>query len=334
MQQPIDGGSRCYDIHGMRLRVDAGAPELFQGVEAIAGPLRRDEALYDYVLRLRHGAVPDPGVTLAGYATWKGELPGGVPAVSHRADAEWRLTIPGRTLMILRPAQCRADVVVEPGSEAYLNLGALLPAICEFLAAKDHHVLHAASLYTEQNGRGQAVLLCGPSGMGKTTTALALAGAGLRLMADDATFLHHPDAESVPAIWGLPRPCKVHTNTLALLSWLRDLPMRRLGGSEEYGVDLQSVRGADPRGTAEPRLLLILDSRNDRAHRLAPLDKLATLSRLAQWNVRAGDGRADGSGGKAFRAMAGLVAHCETCLLSVGPDLQRLPDAILPRLRR
>ncbi len=61
--------------------------------------------------------------------------------------------------------------------------------LCDLLARAGHYVFHAACLLA---GKG-AVLVSGPSGIGKTTTALALAGQGMAMVTDDASFIALPD---------------------------------------------------------------------------------------------------------------------------------------------
>lgn len=297
------------------------------------GPFEvEDAAMGDVLLEVRHETGPFADEPVPGMEEyWRGTLPDGTPAVCHRGASARETVLPG--LARMRLTEQGADIRVAPGADGYLNLGCILPALCELLGRCGHHVIHAASLWGEVAGTRRALLLCGRGGLGKTTTALALARAGMQLLTDDATFLHFDgDAPETLRVWGLPRPCKVHRRTVELLPWLRPYTRAARAAGDEFMVELAALAGAGALAMAEPALLLFLEERNAEAHRLTPLDKVAAISRLANENVRAADPRAAGPAGEAFRALTTLVRRCRPCLLSVGPALGTLADAVVPLL--
>ena len=61
-------------------------------------------------------------------------------------------------------------------------------------------ILHAAALEVD----GKALVLCGPSGAGKTTLTLALAGRGLRLLTEEVVWIDRSGT-----VRGLPRPIHI-----------------------------------------------------------------------------------------------------------------------------
>ena len=179
------------------------------------------------------------------------------------------------------------------------------------------------------------MLISGRSGTGKTTTALALAGSGMDLITDDASFLAMPDAGRTPAaprVWGLPRPAKVHRRTLALLPWLGDFRRYDAQG-DEFVVVCDSLKPADPLEVVAPALVLLLEPRNLERHQVRELDAVEALARLVSENVRALDQRGTGSAGRAFGTLAALVRTTPVRSLSVGPQLDGLREVIEPLMR-
>ena len=69
----------------------------------------------------------------------------------------------------------------------------------------------------------RGVVITAPSNTGKTTTALALAGSGWRLLGDDVTYVRPPNLGT--AVWGFPRACNIRPGTLQLMPWLRSLSL-------------------------------------------------------------------------------------------------------------
>ncbi|MDK1032873.1 MAG: hypothetical protein QGD94_12760, partial [Planctomycetia bacterium] len=161
--------------------------------------------------------------------------------------------------------------------------------------------------------------------------AIALAHAGMTLMADDTSFVIRPDAGAAEglAVWGLPRPCKVHVATFDLLPWLNDLPRRPARTEDEFLIDLRDVSGGDSLQTASPGIVLFLEQRCDGEHAITPVGKMTAVGRLARENVRAVDKRAEGAAGDAFRTLVRLIDLSDTYLLSVGPRLDNLYEKII-----
>jgi len=104
-------------------------------------------------------------------------------------------------------------------------------------------------------------------------------------------------------------------------------------GGEELLLDLPAVTEADPRSTIAARAIFFLSERNASRHRITALPKLDALTRLARENVRTMDPDTGGTAARAFRTLGELVRRCDTWLLSVGPRLETLHEAVLDKVQ-
>jgi hypothetical protein len=221
-----------------------------------------------------------------------------------------------------------ARIVVSPDNKAGLLETCFLPLLCDCLGLAGHHVIHAASLFVQIGGQRRALIVSGMSGRGKTTLALALAGAGLGMLADDMTFYRAATANQPGQIWGIRIRCKVHSQTLELLPWLRDLPMGNVSLRGERLLDPKSLEPQTTGLTASPGLILFLNPRNTETHQIEPVDKVTALTRLTRENVRALDQHREAVAGRAFEALAELVRSSRTFQASLCPRLEELPDRL------
>jgi hypothetical protein len=277
-------------------------------------------------------------------------LRGGIPSEYYTAAGRRVVRVPGRAWGRLDFERRTLEIVCRPGQEGCVYDGCLTPLLCELLAYHGHFVVHAASLAFEQRGERVGVLLAGVSGAGKTTTSLALAHAGMLLLADDMSFIESPGTDGScggrPALesqagcprhefapprvglWGLRLTCKVHDNTRRLMPWLDACPASPARVDGETCVDVTTAVGESTDIVADPRLLLLLGPRSKGEHVLMSLDKTQALTKLAGENIRAFEHRADGSAGNAFRTLGRLVAQCEVYRLCVGEPLSTLAERI------
>jgi hypothetical protein len=260
---------------------------------------------------------------------WEGVPPGSRTRLAYYTGERTRLVEqPGLTRLCIDLRRRVADARVREGAEWSASFGCLIPVLSEFLPEVASCLVHAASAADAPGGR--AVLISGPSGAGKTTAALALTRGGLRLLTDDATVLTRCRGEI--AAWGVPRPCKVRRRTLELLPWLRELPDASRAEEEEFALDPAQFSLPHPQRPARVALVLMLQERNGERHRLAPMERVDALTRLANENVRALEPRAEAGPGTMFAMLAQLVRQCPVFALSVGPSLQKLPELVLSAL--
>ena len=329
-------GPRSYDVHGLRMNVRVESDSMVAPLDALLHPFAAGDAGQAPVrLLVRYDDLDSHSGTPPGMRPfWKGVLPGGMYLEYYTGEGVRQVEQPGRTRLHLDLERRLAKAWVRPGEEWSLGFGCLIPVLCEFLPQAGHHVVHCAVLRAEGEGGSAAVLVSGPSGAGKTTAALALAGAGMGLVTDDAGVLTAPAGGPQEAVraWGLPRPCKVHLRTLALLPWLRGLPRRPSRSEDEFLLAPGDIAPTDPKDELPVRLLLLLDERNGEGHRLTPIDALTAITRLTRENVRAPDSSADGPAGRAFGVLARLVGQCPAYSISIGPDIEGLHAAVDPLL--
>jgi hypothetical protein len=207
----------------------------------------------------------------------------------------------------------------------------MMTVIDSALMSAGQQMVHAASLVDEISGK--AILFCVPSGGGKTTTSLALAHGGFRLMTDDASVLI-PTASGF-AVWGMPRALKVHFKTAELLPWVGPLE-DKWDENGEQGVKIKdladriSVAAASP---VELGAIVLIGPRSPAGHSVAPVAKPELLVALAHDNVA---WRQAGMTPKALRTYATFsraVASVPTFKLSAGTDLASLPSVLREALQ-
>ncbi len=325
--EPTDTAApRTYDVHGLRLTASADSGALLDATTSTLEPFR-SEGPADWRLAVRYGVPPGPEAEPEGMRLfWQGNLPGGPFLRYFTAERRREGHLPGHARLRLDLDGRKGSIVAACGSEHLLSYGCVTPALCEFLSCAGQYVLHAACLRAPDGDAG--VLVCGPSGTGKTTTALALARAGMLLLTDDATFLTLSDG-TVRA-WGWPRPYKVHARTIELLPHLRALPRTPMGGGE-FAIHPGPNSAVDEQ--VGPALLLLLRDRNPGGHRLEALPRLEALAELTRENLRAFDPLAAGPAGRQFAALAALVRQCAVYSLSAGPDVGSLGGIVRDLLR-
>ncbi len=324
-----------YVVHGLRLNVEAESVDQVSRLDALLKPFAAPAGGPDreaFVLRITQGE-PDPGDPIGEglRQTWAGVFPGGLAATFYADKDDRRVVLPDRAVLRMNVRRRRAHIIARPGQEGAAEYGCVMPMLCEFLAEVGQHIVHSASLSIDRGGGRRAVVISGVSGRGKTTTALALAQAGWALMADDASFVgwNDPPGQRELLLWGLPRGCKIHTNTLAMFPQLMKLHRRPAETEEEFFIDLADLPGADTPRRVRPSVILFLEPRNAGRHTFTPVDHLAALTRLTRENLRAPDTRADGPAGRAFAVLNAFVRQCECYALSVGADIAALSEQVL-----
>jgi len=283
--------SRTYDLGPTQLFVEAQSGDLLAGFERFLGDRGRGDrgrGDRDRGDRGRQGAgagtfrvtirtgEPEP-LPADAVLLYSGPLPNEGSCDFARAGQAYVMAFPGQARMVVDPGGRRADIVVSP-DHPWRACGSVVPISVEFALDLDgQQVVHAAGL-SAPDGKGM-VLISAPSGTGKTTTALALARAGLSLAADDIMVLRRENAGIVA--WALPRALNVHRRTAALLPWLMLPP--RWNSEGEQVVPRASLGSSIVLEDGElPVSRLLLLQRGDRF----AMEPVAAAEALAADNVR------------------------------------------------
>ena len=328
----MTGVSRSYNVQGMSLYVEAEDSSLIRHVDAVLSPFALPGIQAGrFVLTLGYAnceQIDQLGHNLD--VIWQGLLPTGLPACYYAGKDVQQIHLPNHARVHINTVQGRADILVVPGSEKCLDHGCITPVLGEFLGQVDQHILHAASLSIGNAESLRAVLLMGASGSGKTTAALSLAQAGMSLMADDVSFVGPANGETSQsvAIWGLPRPCKVHKNTLAMLPHLSVLPRRASLRKDKDLINITEIAAPYSSSPVKPALILFLAERNENEHRVQPIDPVSSLIELTRHNLRAGHCSLYSRAAKAFGMLSQLAMQSDSYSLSIGPDLNSLQRVV------
>jgi hypothetical protein len=219
-----------------------------------------------------------------------------------------------------------ADAYLRPGSQAQFFGSAIMLLVDAALTAAGQELIHGASLVEARSGL--AILIVVPSGGGKTTTSLALARGGFRLMTDDASVLQ-PD-RSRPRVWGMPRMLKVHRRTAELLPWVGPLT-DKWDENGEQGVALESIGDRIAIATPAPvelGAIILLGPRSSGGSHVAPLAKSEMLTAIAHDNVAWRPAGMTPKAVRRFETFARTVAQVPAFRLSAGTDLASLPDLL------
>ena len=325
-------GVGLYDLNGVLLNVEADSDLLARMADVLLGPLAaRRLAAIDWTLRLRscdpHSEPLNPAMQL----TASGPLPAGHEAHRYDAPDGMALEVPSQARLVMSFPERTAEVRWRDDSSRAACADCLTAALCELLATAGQYVIHAAAIAAPTGSGPQIALLVGRSGAGKTTTSLALHGEGWQLLTDDAAFVATDGG--TPDVWGLPRPLKVHRNTVALLPELSDL-IEGPPAKQEFALPYERVAG-DFVGEALPVMaVIVLDERSASDHVLAPIDPTEAVCQLVERNVSARDGlrreMAAGAFGAISQAVAGAWAGCYR--LSAGSDLHSLRQTLADEL--
>jgi hypothetical protein len=136
-------------------------------------------------------------------------------------DGYWLLRFFGACEFKISPDTLELQLTMDPSEE--LEVGGMLlvnAVLSAVLGVSGAVVLHAAAVAFEQD----ALLIAGPSGVGKTTLTTILCAAGAELVSDDAVRLEH--SSGVMAFPGTSE-LRLRANTVPLISAL-PWPQRRL----------------------------------------------------------------------------------------------------------
>ena len=273
------------EIAGVCVAVDAEQPWLQRGFDDVIGaPPTAEPATARIGLRRGVGSVPDRA-----------------PDDEHRGIRLWLRTAgPILTFrdVVIEVNGSVADVMV-PRQSSLAALDVLIGlALCWLLAEQGRYVLHAGAVGID----GEAVLLVGRSGSGKSTAVFAALEAGWRALSDDLVALEV--AESRVLVHGIHQapvaPLEIGGRLVAGAEPLTDRRNRGRISSSVLATGPSRVvgtvavgHGAGPDGTLERvpghRLTSLLmqsfATSSDRRHQPRFLRVAAQLCRLPSWEL-------------------------------------------------
>ena len=314
------------DFFGTIMRISANATSWIDGISGSFPYFVTDRDIdapaFELEILETIEIPPPPGLPL----TWGGTMPDGFHRRIFETEDETFLAVEDKVAVALSYQRARATAFVKPGSQDAFFSAAIILIVDAALEGGGQYLIHGACLVEQVSGR--ALMICAPSGSGKTTTAMALARDGFALMTDDASVVV-PSCR-VPGVWGLPRDLKVHRKTAELLPWLGALP-NKWDRNGEQGIALSRL--GDRLSVAVPcptelAAMFLLGPRSEGNHSIAPLSKAEILIALAHDNVA---WRPAGMTIKAqarFDVLAETIARVPAFVLSAGEDLASLPNMV------
>ncbi len=316
----------AFDFHGAGLEVEAprdswvaGMKDSFRWYVAGHAP--------EPAFRLTVQEDENPRVPAPIPLTWTGLLQDRAVGRMYETDTLWALEVEDHGFLLIDHAAATAELVMRRGSERAFTMTPIVAVLSAALHARGQHIVHGASLGC-RDGKG-AILICAPSGYGKTTTSLALAREGYRLFADDVSMIVSRTDTSGPLVWGLPNWLRIHRKTLEMLPWLGPLP-DRWNSEDEQAVALHAMDGILPVGKTEPaplRAVILIGERAER-HAVVPLSRAEALVRLAKDNVSSSGAGVTPWHRRQFAAYADAIKACPVLELHAGTDLPALADVV------
>lgn len=179
---------------------------------------------------------------------------------------------------------------------------------CVFTRPHQYLILHSAVL----EHQGQAIILPGQPGAGKSTLCAGLSLRGWRLLSDEVSVMRPPNIELIP----VPRPIGLKEGSIEVIKQFEPsvhmgpaTPGTRKGTVAHMQVDANSV--AKGQQNAQPRLIVFPTYQPDAGVVLEPYSKAQTLLRVAQdaFNFSI-------LGTEGFETLANLVDACDCYTLT------------------
>jgi hypothetical protein len=184
---------------------------------------------------------------------------------------------------------------------------------------RQRYGVHAAGVSVD----GRGILLAGPTGAGKSTLALALAGRGLDFLGDDLVFLRRDD-DGVRVL-AFPDEIDVTDDTLRLLPELNGVWRRRAGAEwPKHRVAVAELPGVRVPAECQPAALLFPRVTDTQVSRLWPMSAHEALLKLAP-NVLLTD---PASSQMHLDALTQLVGQCHCARLDTGRDFDTLAERL------
>jgi hypothetical protein len=317
------------DLNGPRMLICAEDQALLDPLMPIWSRLAtKPGPSADFTVTIDRGAIPRAPESTP--IRFEGKSVDGLPCIVHQSGVDEYFRVDGKLGIHLSTFGCR--IIVAPGAERLLASSLGFNAIAAGLEVGGQYCLHAAALAL--NNRDSAIVIFGPSGFGKTTTALSLLPAGFRLLADD-TVIIQKDEGGAHRVWGLPRPLKVHKRSARMMAWLAPHLTGRWDAEGEQLVLLESLQSS---GTLVPprpypiSAIVALGERTGGAHQMRAIGKADMLVRIASDNVARNPYSGSMVDQTLMRRITELVTAAPAYEFRAGRDLDDLPRALLEEL--
>ena len=124
------------------------------------------------------------------------------PSYQHHVTPDFRVVLTSRgSVMVSDPIRREVVGWITPAlleQRQQFRYGFLESSTLAMLTRLDRQPVHAAAVVRD----GRALLLCAPSGTGKSTLAYALARSGFQILSDDVIYV---ESQRQLRLWGLPR---------------------------------------------------------------------------------------------------------------------------------
>jgi len=302
---------RHYEIHGRRLTVRAPGAQAASMLDHVFSAYAIDDLeSRDLLVDIAH-VDPD---TLLEERTFAGCAEDGTRfSRDERGDLYVEVDGLGAARIDARNPGARVAICVEdPDWEVGHRL--VEPVVVELLRGRSLYGIHAGAVATAD---GHALLLCGRSGSGKSTTALALARSGWGFLADDTCYLDTGAAPArIAARWS-----DVHlteTSLEVLIPAAGRGAAIRPRGSEKYFLRVDRVPDLRPVAQAVPKWIVFprIEDRDDAE--LVDLEPDAALSRIVPQSLVPGRSGIDSAH---FDALVALCGACRCAELRSGRNL-------------
>lgn len=307
------------EILGYRIRVSCEGEQIRAGVLEAAPLLVRDpfDGAPDLSFDLRLGTDGHPIPDFAGLPR-KAESACGDFTLHDRGGENW-IAVEGKSAARYDLAAGRVDGFVhddhvEDGWVVGHRL--LFIPLLEWLRCRNRFPLHGSCFLVA----GRGVVVCGPSGVGKSTAALAAIAAGCPFSSDDTLFATRVDGDVL--LDPFPEPVKVGRGAAAFFpEWEGRLVLK--GQKFLLPEDLLPPPGRV--SAVKPELLLFPEIRDSSRSEFEPLSPHEAMVRLLPQSVLpAGRTRME----EHISILSDLVAQADSHRLLFGRDLRRLPSRI------
>jgi hypothetical protein len=322
---------RSYKLNALTLSVDAPNSALCNWLDWLLGPLAFEGTDFVAQWQVQTRSADILPEVEARHVIWAGEFSEERPAVIWRDGMRGGLLVRDHVAVSINRRNKKIGVQVRRMHEDTLADTAAVFVVNEIIRASGHFLVHAACLLDPI--MDDCLLIFAPSGTGKTTTALALARSGWRLLGDDATVIQRSGDEITA--WGLPRALNIHRSTETLLPWIG-------AATTDWGSrDVQSVALCDisrlvshARHAPQPcRTVLLLDPPNGSTHSFAPFDRGEALTHILADNLRIMPSGMDDSDLDLLDCLTDLMKHTTVLRLSAGSQLDTLAASLAACLK-